>query len=127
MPLNLILEIKIFDCWGIDFMGLFPSSFGFVYILIAVDYVSKWIKAIYCRNNDSKIVVKFLRENILSRFRIPQVIISDGGKHFCNRSFEFLMKKYGITYKVATPYHPQTNNQVELENREIKQILEKNG
>ncbi|XP_052289053.1 uncharacterized protein LOC127899634 [Citrus sinensis] len=125
MPLNPILEIEIFDCWGIDFMGPFPSSFGFVYILVAVDYVSKWIEAISCRNNDSKTVIKFLRENILSRFGIPRAIISDGGKHFCNKSFESLMKKYGITHKIATPYHPQTNGQVELANREIKQILEK--
>lgn len=70
-------------------------------------------------------MIKFLRENILSRFGIPRAIISDGGKHFCNKSFESLMKKYGITYKIATPYHPQTNGQVELANREIKQILEK--
>ena len=70
MPLNPILEIEIFDCWGIDFMGPFPSSFGFVYILVAVDYVSKWIEAISCQNNDSKTVVKFLKENILSRFEI---------------------------------------------------------
>ena len=125
MPLNPILEIEIFDCWGIDFMGPFPSSFGFVYILVAVDYVSKWIEAISCRNNDSKTVIKFLRENILSRFGIPRAIISDGGKHFCNKSFESLMKKYGITHKIATPCHPQTNGQVELANREIKQILEK--
>ncbi|XP_052288726.1 uncharacterized protein LOC127899394 isoform X2 [Citrus sinensis] len=125
MPLNPILEIEIFDCWGIDFMGPFPSSFGFVYILVVVDYVSKWIEAISCRNNDSKTVIKFLRENILSRFGIPRAIISDGGKHFCNKSFESLMKKYGITHKIATPYHPQTNGQVELANREIKQILEK--
>ncbi|XP_024042762.1 uncharacterized protein LOC112099576 [Citrus clementina] len=125
MPLNPILEIEIFDCWGIDFMGPFPSSFGFVYILVAVDYVSKWIEAISCRNNDSKTVIKFLRENILSRFGIPRAIISDGGKHFCNKSFESLIKKYGITHKIATPYHPQTNGQVELANREIKQILEK--
>jgi hypothetical protein len=46
MPLNLILVIEIFDCWGIDFMGSFPPSFGFLYILVAVDYVSKWIEAI---------------------------------------------------------------------------------
>jgi len=52
-------------------------------------------------------------------------MISDGGKHFCNKSFESLMKKYGITHKVATPYHPQTSGQVELANRKIKQILEK--
>ena len=122
MPLNPILEIEIFDCWGIDFMGPFPPSFGFVYILVAVDYVSKWIEAMSCRNNDSKTVVKFLRENILSRFGIPRLIISDGGRHFCNKSFESLMNNYGITHKIATPYHPQTNGQVELANREIKQI-----
>jgi hypothetical protein len=106
-------------------MGSFPPSFGFLYILVAVDYVSKWIEAIPSRNNDHKTVIKFLKENILSRFGIPRVMISDGGTHFCNKSFESLMKKYEITHKVATPYHPQTSGQVELANREIKQILEK--
>jgi hypothetical protein len=106
MPLNPILVIESFDCWGIDFMGPFPPSFGFVYILVAVDYVSKWIEAIPSRNNDHKTVIKFLKENILSRFGIPRAMISDGGTHFCNKPFESLMKKYGITHKVVTPYHP---------------------
>ncbi|KAI5323286.1 hypothetical protein L3X38_032358 [Prunus dulcis] len=123
--LNPILIIKIFDCWGIDFMGHFPPSFGYLYILVAVDYVSKWIEAIPCRKNDHKTVLKFLKENVLSRFGTPRAIISDGGSHFCNRPFEALMKKYGITHKTSTPYHPQTNGQAELANREIKQILEK--
>ena len=70
-------------------------------------------------------MIKFLKENILSQFEIPQVMISDGGTHFCNKPFESLMKKYGITHKVTTPYHPQTNGQVKLANREIKQNLEK--
>jgi hypothetical protein len=61
MPLNHILVIEIFDCWGIDFMGPFPPSFGFVYILVAIDYVSKWIEAIPSRNNDHKIVIKFFK------------------------------------------------------------------
>ena len=106
-------------------MGLFTSSFGYLYIPVAVDYVSKWVEAIPCKKNDHKIVLKFLQENILSRFGIPRAIISDGGLHFCNRPFEVLMRKYCITHKVATPYHPQTSGQVELANREIKQILEK--
>ena len=125
MPLNPILIIEVFDCWGIDFMGPFPPSFGNLYILVAVDYVSKWIEAIPCKHNDHKIVLKFLKENIFSRFGTPQAIISDGGSHFCNRPFEALMKKYGITHKVATPYHPQTSGQVEVSNRSIKTILEK--
>ena len=62
---------------------------------------------------------------MFARFGTPHAIISDGGKHFCNRVFEQLMKKYGITHKVATPYHPQTSGQVEISNREIKRILEK--
>jgi hypothetical protein len=83
MPLNPILVIKSFYCWGIDFIGPFPPSFGFLYILVAVDYVSKWIEAIPSRNNDIiKTVIKFLKENILSRFGILQAMISDGGTHF---------------------------------------------
>lgn len=70
-------------------------------------------------------VLRFLKENVLSRFRTPQTIISDGGTHFCNSPFEALMKKYGITHKVATPYHPQTSGQVEISNRELKNILQK--
>ena len=77
MPLNPILEIELFDVWGIDFMGPFPNSFGYQYILVAVDYVSKWVEAIPCKTNDNKIVVKFLKENILSHFGTPRAIISD--------------------------------------------------
>ena len=120
MPLNLILVVEIFDCWAIDFMGPFPPSFGYLYILVAIDYVSKWVETIPCKKNDHQIVLKFLKENVLSRFGIPRAIISDGGLHFCNRPFEALMRKYCITHKVATLYHPQTSGQVELANREIK-------
>ena len=115
------------DLWllGYRFHGSISSSFGFVYILVTVDYVSKWIEEIPGWNNDHKTMIKFLKKNILSRFGILRAMISDGGTHFCNKPFEFLMKKYGITHKIATPYHTRTSGQVELANREIKQILEK--
>lgn len=87
--------------------------------------MSKWVEAVACRNNDNNIVVKFLRENILSRFGTPRTIISDQGTHFCNRSFEALMRRYEVLHKVANAYHPQTNGQTKLANREVKQILEK--
>ncbi|RVW88188.1 Retrovirus-related Pol polyprotein from transposon 17.6 [Vitis vinifera] len=110
---------------GIDFMGPFPMSFGHSYILVGVDYVSKWVEVIPCRSNDHKVVLKFLKENIFSRFGVPKAIISDGGTLFCNKPFETLLAKYGVKHKVATPYHPQTSGQVELANQEIKNILMK--
>ena len=125
MPLNLILVIDIFDVWGIDVMGTFPTSFRYLYILVGVDYVSKWIKAIPCKTNDHRVVLKFLKENVFSRFGVPKAIISDGGTHFCNKPFETLLAKYGMKHKVATPYHPHTSGQVELANREIKTIFMK--
>ncbi|XP_062104308.1 uncharacterized protein LOC133815486 [Humulus lupulus] len=86
MPMNVILEGELFDVWGIDFMGPFPPSFGNLFILLAVDYVSKWVEAIAISTNDSK---------------------------------------YGVRHKVALAYHPQSNGQTEVSNREIKSILEK--
>ncbi|RVW73083.1 Pol polyprotein [Vitis vinifera] len=123
--MNPILIVELFDVWGIDFMGPFPMSFGNSYILVGVDYVSKWVEAIPCKQNDHRVVLKFLKENIFSRFGVPKAIISDGGAHFCNKPFEALLAKYGVKHKVATPYHPQTSGQVELANREIKNILMK--
>ncbi|KAM1091731.1 hypothetical protein ACFX19_019395 [Malus domestica] len=125
MPQVSILNVEIFDVWGIDFMGPFPSSYGFIYILLAVDYVSKWVEAKATQTNDSKVVADFIRTNIFARFGMPRVIISDGGSHFCNRTIEALLRKYNVNHKVSTPYHPQTNGQAEVSNREIKQILEK--
>ena len=106
-------------------MSPFPYSCGYLYILLAIDYVSKWVEAIPTRTNDHKVILKFLKEHIFSRFGMPRAIISDGRLHFCNRPFEYLVKKYGATHKASTAYHPQTNGQAELANKEIKHILEK--
>ncbi|RVW86560.1 hypothetical protein CK203_045639 [Vitis vinifera] len=78
-----------------------------------------------CKRNDHRIVLKILKENIFSKFGVPKAIINDGVTHFCNKSFETLLVKYGVKHKVATPYHPQTSGQVELANQEIKNILMK--
>lgn len=94
-------------------------------ILVAINYASKWIEVATCKNNYQKTVIKFLNKHILFRFGVPKVIICDGGSHFCNRIFENLTKKYDITHKISTVYHSQLNGQVELTNREIKEICEK--
>ena len=106
-------------------MGPFSSSFGNLYIVLTVDYVSKWVEAKATQTDDSKVVVDFIKCNIFIRFGTPKAIISDRGTHFCNRSVETLFRKYNITYKVSTSYHPQTSGQVEVFNKEVKSILEK--
>ncbi|XP_052724070.1 uncharacterized protein LOC128193915 [Vigna angularis] len=125
MPQQPMLFCEVFDVWGIDFMGPFPVSFGFSYILLAVDYVSKWVEARATRTNDARVVVDFVRSHLFCRFRVPRAIVSDQGTHFCNRSMQALLKKYEVTHRVSTPYHLQTNGQAEISNREIKRILEK--
>ena len=77
MPMTTIVEVELFDVWGIDFMGPFPPSNGFQYILLAVDYVSRWVEAIPTSTNDSKVVTKFVQKNIFTRFGAPRAIISD--------------------------------------------------
>ncbi|XP_071912445.1 uncharacterized protein [Coffea arabica] len=125
LPQVPMLFIEIFDTWGIDFMGPFPNSCVFLYILLAVDYVSKWVEAKATRTNDSKVVADFIKSNIFVRFGMPRAVVSDRGTHFCNMTIAALFRRYGVLHKVSTSYHPQTNGQAEVSNREIKSILEK--
>lgn len=106
-------------------MGPFMSLYGNKYILVAINYVLKWVEAIALPNNEGKSVIFFLKMYIFTRFGTPRAIISDGDSHFCNRVFGALIDMYGVKHKVATPYHPQTSGQVEVSNCEIKSILDK--
>ena len=124
-PMHPILEVELFDLWGIDFMGPFPASYNNLYILLAVDYVSKWVEEIPTRTNDSKVVAQFLRSNIFSRFGTPRALITDNGTHFCNKLIDKVLQKYGVRHRTSLAYHPQSNGQAEVSNREIKYILEK--
>ncbi|GJX43143.1 reverse transcriptase domain-containing protein [Tanacetum coccineum] len=124
MPQNSIQVCEIFDVWGIDFMGPFPLSIGNKYILVAVDYLSKWVEAKALPTNDARVVVKFLK-SLFARFGTPRAIISDRGTYFCNDKFAKVMSKYGVIHRLATAYHPQTSGQVEVSNRGLKRILER--
>ena len=125
MPLTNILEVELFDVWDIGFMGPFPSSYGHKYILLAVNYVSKWVEAIPTITCDAKVVLRFIKSNIFSRFGNPRAVISDEGSHFCNKLFASLLAKYEVKHRVTLAYHPQSNGQAEVLNREIKKILKK--
>ena len=106
-------------------MGPFSPSFGNLYIFLAVDYVSKWVAATTCLINDTNTVVGFIQRNILSRIGASITIISDEGSHFANKMFAKLMSKYGVRHVMGLAYHPQSNEQAKIYNREIKNILEK--
>ncbi|XP_050920541.1 uncharacterized protein LOC127138191 [Lathyrus oleraceus] len=117
MSLQSMLELEVFEYWGIDFVGPFSFSFNNEYILLTNDYVSKWVEAIVSPKADNKTVVKFLKKNIFTRFGTLRVLISDGGSHFCNAQLARALEHYRVKHKVASPYHPQTNGQVEVSNR----------
>ncbi|RDX83410.1 gag-pol, partial [Mucuna pruriens] len=108
-PQQPILFFEVFDVLGIDFMGPFPVS----------------NEAIATKTNEAKVVVDFLKSNIFCQFGVPKELISDQGSHFCNRAMSSLLHKYGVMHIIATTYHPQTNSQAEVFNREIKKTLQK--
>nr|GEZ74886.1 reverse transcriptase domain-containing protein [Tanacetum cinerariifolium] len=111
-------------CDSCQRQGPFSSSKGNKYILVAVDYLSKWVEAKALPTNDARVVVKFLK-SLFSRFGTPKEIISDRGTHFCNDQFARIMSKYGVTHRLSTAYHPQTSGQVEVTNCGLKRILER--
>nr|GEW09419.1 reverse transcriptase domain-containing protein [Tanacetum cinerariifolium] len=124
MPQNAIQVCEIFDVWGIDFMGPFLSSRGNKYILVVVDYLSKWVEAKALPTNDARVVVKFLK-SLFARFGTPRAIISYRGTHSFNEQFSKVMLKYGVTHRLSIAYHPQKSGKVEVSNRGLIRILER--
>ncbi|KAJ9561319.1 hypothetical protein OSB04_006479 [Centaurea solstitialis] len=111
-------------CQRTDFMGPFPESQGNKYILVAVDYVSKWAETKASPTNDAKVVVNFVK-SLICRYGCPKAIISDRGTHFANYLLKKTLKRYGVHHRFSTAYHPQANGQAENTNRALKRILEK--
>ncbi|GKC65215.1 reverse transcriptase domain-containing protein [Tanacetum coccineum] len=124
MPQNNIQVSEIFDIQGIDFRGPFPKSHKFEYILVSINYVSKWAEAEALPTNDARVVINFLK-NLFSQFGILKALISDRDTHFCNIQMEKVLKRYGVHHRFATTYHPQTSGQVENTNTDLKRILKK--
>lgn len=100
-------------------MGPFLSFQGNKFILVVVDSISKWVNAQALLSSDETTVVKFLKK-VFSRFGTQRIIISDRGTHFCNSQLANTLKHYGISHRLATPYHTLTSGQVEVSNRKLK-------
>jgi len=110
MALNPIIIMEIFYVRGIDFMIPFPSTFQNEYIFLTVDHVPKWVEAVPTKTTEVRVVVKFPRENIFTRYGMPRAIFSDQGTHFDNHSLDDLLKKYPIVHRLAISYHPHTSS-----------------
>ncbi|GKC06786.1 reverse transcriptase domain-containing protein, partial [Tanacetum coccineum] len=110
--------------WDEPYAFKLCSDYGNKYILVAIDYVSKWVEAQDLPINDACVVIRFLRR-LFARFGVPKALISDRRTHFCNSQLEKALQKYGVTHKLSIAYHPQTNEQTEVTNRAIKRILER--
>ena len=125
MPLHYNLQIEIFDVWGIDFMGPFQKFQDYEYILVVVDYMSKWVEALPCRAADAKHARRMFHEVIFPHFGTPRMVVSNRGSHFIDMTFRALIKELGAKHNITTPYHPQTSGPAETSNKQIKNILQK--
>jgi hypothetical protein len=106
-------------------MGPFPNSEGYEYILVAIDYVSKWVEALPCRATDAMHSKRMFHKVIFPSYGVPKIVISDGGLHFIDPTFWKALTEVGVHHRIATPYHPQMSGQVETLNKQIKNILQK--
>ncbi|WJZ83124.1 hypothetical protein VitviT2T_002831 [Vitis vinifera] len=115
-----------FSVWGIDIIGKISpkSSNGHEFILVAIDYFTKWVEAASYAKLTSTRVDSFIRSHIICRYGVPHELISDRGAHF-RAEVETLLQKYGIQHHRSSAYMPQTNGAVEATNKNIKRILRK--
>ena len=115
-----------FHTWGLDLIGpINPPSDGYIWILVAIEYFSKWVEAILHRKATGVVVANFIREHIITRFGIPHKIISDNGTPFVNKSVREVLENYRIKHHRSTPYYPQGNGLAEATNRMLLRILSK--
>jgi transposase InsO family protein len=125
MHLKYNLKIDLFDVWSIDFMGPFKNSCGYEYILVMVDYVSKWVEAMPCRKASTEESITMITNVIFPRFGTLRIFIRNGGTQFTGKNFKKFLSKLVIEHRVSMAYHPQTNGQAETSNRQLKSILNK--
>jgi transposase InsO family protein len=124
-PLHHVVIVDPFTKWGIDFTTCRPASIvGHNYIIVAVDYFTKWAEAMPTFSNDAKTAVLFVFNHIISRFGVPKSIVTDHGSHFCNNMMTELATLLHFDQEHSSPYYPQENRQVESINKVLKIMLQ---
>nr|XP_023913298.1 uncharacterized protein K02A2.6-like [Quercus suber] len=115
-----------FHTWGLDLIRpINPPSNGYTWILAATEYFTKWVEAIPLKKATKVAVANFIREHIITRFRIPRRLINDNGTPFINKNMKGLTEAYYIKHGRSTLYYPQGNGQAKATNRVILKILKK--
>ncbi|XP_072052119.1 uncharacterized protein [Arachis hypogaea] len=110
--LSLLTTSRPFSQWGVDLLGPFPVGPGQVkYLIVAIDYFTKWIEAEPLASISSSNCRKFMWRQVITRFRIPEVVISDNGTQFTDKKFTEFLNGLGIRQKFSSVEHPQTNGQ----------------
>ncbi|MCO5556414.1 hypothetical protein L7F22_009963 [Adiantum nelumboides] len=128
MPLRSMMGARAFAKWGIDFVGpISPPAYRThaQYIIVAIDYLIKWVEAKATAKNDAKMTAQFLYENIFTKYGLLIEILSDRVTHFINKVIEFLIDEFMVIHQKSTPYHPQANGQAESTNKILVTILTK--
>ncbi|MCO5614587.1 hypothetical protein L7F22_068870 [Adiantum nelumboides] len=142
MPLRPMMGTRAFAKWGIDFgkpiSPLAKWGIDFVkpisplayrthaqYVIVAIDYLTKWTEAKAMQKADARTTTQFLYENIFIRYGLPIEIVSDSGTHFINEVIENLLDEFMIVHKKSAPYHPQANGQAEATNKALCTVMTK--
>ena len=118
--------LEPFHRWALDFVGpIGPHSKQKAYILVCIDYMTKWVEAVTLAKANDQPVIDFLYSEIFTHFGVHKEVVTDGRPQFMSHQFEDLLRKYHVHHRVASPYHPQANGQVESTNKVIESILTK--
>jgi hypothetical protein len=121
-----VVSVSPFAKWGIDFMTFHPhSAGGHGYIIVVIDYFTKWVEAMPTFDNTERTAALFIFNHIISRFGVPQAIITDHGSHFRNFVMSKLTEKLGLRHENSTPYYPQANGQFEAINKILITMLQR--
>lgn len=125
--LNVLTSPWLFAMWGIDVIGRNEptASNGHRFILVAIDYFTKWVEAVSYENVTKQVVARFLKKEIICRYGVPNKIITDNGSNLNNKIMKALCKDFKIKHHSSSPYHPKMNGAVEAANKNIKKIVQK--
>eukprot|EP00253_Pinus_taeda_P034168 PITA_34168 len=125
-PLHPVVTVGPFAKWGIDYVTCNPrSAGGHGFIIVAIDYFTKWAELMPTLTEDSHTAAQFLFNHVISRFGVPQAIVTDHGKHFRNHMMPELTTQLGLKHDSSTPYYPQSNGQVEAINKILVTMLQR--